>query len=190
MCQAEGGLQPEAKGGGGDGSTFQDLEGPCVESEAWYGDDTRLPSGWQDLSFSAGFTVVNLEHQFVLEVVQQGKAFPFVSLPPPSRVPVKIPLPCLRLKREALWEEIASLLTKEAVKTVQLSQDRGWGWGGVGRGGCIPIASWLPSILVGSTPFSTSLGSTRITLSPSSIWRPSTLLFRIFTTVDGWCCWT
>ncbi len=38
------------------------------------------------------------------------------------------------MKREVLWGEVASFLTKGAVETVQLSQDRGWG-GGWGWGG-------------------------------------------------------
>ena len=68
--------------------------------------------------------------------VQQGYSFPFMSLSPLSKVPVETPLPCLRLKREALCEEIASLLTNGAVW--RLSSCRRT------RGEFIPITSWLP----------------------------------------------
>ena len=62
---------------------------------------------------------------FVLEVVHQGYSLPFVNIPPLSRIPVKTLLPRLRLKREPLWREVAFLITKGTVETVQLSHDQG-----------------------------------------------------------------
>ena len=58
------------------------------------------------------------------------------------------------MQSDTLWEEVASLLTKGAMEIVQLLQDQ------EGRGGAIPIASWLWSTLVGSAPSSTSVDLT------------------------------
>ncbi len=83
--------------------------------------------------------------------VKQGYSLPFVSLPPLSRIPVTMLLPCLRLKREALWEEVAS------------PYQGGHGdWPVVaGPGEYTPITSWLPSALGSSAPSSTFVDSTR-----------------------------
>ncbi len=106
--------------------------------------------------------------QFVLEVIWQDYSIPFVSLPPLSRIPVETSLPHLPLKREVLWEEVASLLTKGVVETVELSQD--------GRGGVLLLLSgyqahfWVPPHPQPSWTQHASSCFAR---------RPSVLLFRI-----------
>ncbi len=43
----------------------------------------------------------------------------------PSRILVATPLPRLQMKREMLWEELASLLTRGVMETIQLSWEQG-----------------------------------------------------------------
>ncbi len=62
----------------------------------------------------------------MLEVIPQGHSLLFMGSPPPSsRIPVEMLLPQLQSKREVLWEEVASLLIKGTMETVQVLQNHG-----------------------------------------------------------------
>ncbi len=67
-------------------------------------------------------------------------------------------------------------------------------WPSVGASSCLqgafyPITSWLPCGLVSSTLTSTSVDSIPFFLFLNSIWKPSILLFMVFTKVGRWRRW-
>ncbi len=117
-------IPPTLGGGEVDGTAFQDLPGLVWDRSLGIAMIGNFPVGGRLSLFLPAWQRLTSD-RFVLEVVRQGYSLPFVNIPPLSRIPVETPLPRLRLKREALWEEVASLLTKGAVETVQLSQDQG-----------------------------------------------------------------
>ncbi len=78
---------------------------------------------------------------------------------------------------EALQVEMSSLLVKVVMGHVEMLQDQG-------DGICTPTIWWPPCALVGSTPFSTSVDSTRV-----SKFCMETLFSWVFTKVGGWCHW-
>ena len=57
--------------------------------------------------------------RWVLEIISNGYALPFMAPAPMGREPLETPLPILPLKREALWTEVQSLLDKGAIEEIR-----------------------------------------------------------------------
>ncbi len=107
-----------------DGSTFLDIPGLVWDTQLGIAQKGLFPVGGRLSFFLPAWQWITLD-KFVLKVIRQGYTLPFVRPPPLSLSPVETPLPRLLSKRQALWEEVSSLLNKGAVETVDLSRDQG-----------------------------------------------------------------
>ncbi len=107
-----------------DGSAYLDLPGLTWDQTSGIAQIGSFPVGGRLSHFLADWQRITSD-RFVLEVVSQGYSLPFVRYPPLTLSPMETPLPRLLCRRQALWEEVASLLKKGAVETVDLSRDQG-----------------------------------------------------------------
>ncbi len=88
-------------------------------------------------------------NRWVLEIVSNGNALPFLPPPPMAKEPLENPLTVIHLKREALSAEVQSLLDKGAIEEIPLGKQEG-------GGGITRTTSLRPKRQAAFVPFSIS----------------------------------
>ncbi len=112
-------------------------------------------------------------NQFGLKAVRQGYSLPFVNNLPLGIAPVETPLPRLQFKQQSPWKEVASLLIKGSIETVDMSRDWGGGW----------LTCFLVFYFSHSSFHYSQSQRTHLSLCPT--WRYSPLLCRVFTKIGA-----
>ncbi len=79
--------------------------GPGVGTSGQFGQDRRIPCGWQALVFPPAWERI-ISDQLVLKVLRQGYFLQFVKSLPLARILVQTLLPMLQFSWEDLWEEV------------------------------------------------------------------------------------
>ena len=113
---------PPITGEGVDGSTFLDIPGLVWDSQLGIAQKSHFPVGGRLLFFLPAWQRITLD-QFVLKEVSQLFP-PLFEAPPLLLSSMETPLSRLQCKRQVLWEEVSSLLTKGAVGKVDMSRDQ------------------------------------------------------------------